>query len=160
MEEQIQIGYLADYRRLIPELAAAFIKEWPGYYGPGGRGDALSDLRSRNHKNRLPVALVALYAGHLRGTLTLQAATDSHAHLSPWMTALLVLPEYRRQGIGTRLIRAGEHLAGALGHENLYVRTGTAVPLFTQLGWTAFDTAVSGKQSLTVFRKKPIHREL
>jgi GNAT superfamily N-acetyltransferase len=160
MHEQIQIGYLAKHQNLIPALAAAFIEEWPGYYGPGGRGDALGDLHSRNHKNRLPLALVALCAGHLRGTLTLQATTESHAHLSPWLTALLVLPEYRRQGIGTRLIRAAEHLAGALGYENLYARTGTAILLFTQLGWAACDTVASGKQSLTVFQKKPGHREV
>jgi GNAT superfamily N-acetyltransferase len=154
MQAQIEIGYLADHQNLVTELAAAFIKEWPAYYSPGGRGDALGDLRSRNRRNRLPLALVALNDGRLHGTVTLQGTTESHAHLSPWLTALLVLPAYRRQGIGTRLIRAAEHLASVLKFENLYTRTGTAVPLFTRLGWTAFDTAVSGKESLTVFRKK------
>jgi GNAT superfamily N-acetyltransferase len=144
---------------LRPAMAAAFIKEWPGYYGPAGGVDVVTDIRSCCHKTRLPVGLVAMDAKRFCGSVILRPRTESHTHLGPWLTALMVAPTHRRQGIGTRLIRAVEHLAGALGYENLYTRTGTAVPLFARLGWVAFDTVVSGNQLLTVFRKNPTHRK-
>jgi GNAT superfamily N-acetyltransferase len=150
----IEIAYLADHCHLVPMMAEAFTNQWPDYYGPGGEGDAPSDLRACLHKERLPIGLVAVTAGRFCGAAILRSKTESHAHLGPWLTALMVVPTHRRQGIGSRLIRAVEHLAFRLGHENLYARTGTAVPLFRRLGWVAFDTIASGSQLLTVFKHK------
>jgi GNAT superfamily N-acetyltransferase len=149
----IEIAYLAHHRHLASMMAQAFIMEWPGYYGPGGEGDAPADVHACCHKDRLPIGLVAVDVGRFRGAAILRSKTESHAHLGPWLTALMVVPAHRQQGIGTRLIGAAERLAFDLGYDNLYARTGTAVPLFTRLGWDAFDTITSGNQSLTVFRK-------
>jgi GNAT superfamily N-acetyltransferase len=150
----IEIAYLAHHRHLMAMMAEAFTNEWPGYYGPRGEGDAATDIHACCHKERLPMGLVAVAAGRFYGAAILRPKTESHAHLGPWLTALMVVPAHRRQGIGSRLIRAAEHLAFRLGYENLYARTGTAVSLFTRLGWVAFDTITSGNQLLTVFRHK------
>jgi GNAT superfamily N-acetyltransferase len=150
----IEIAYFDHHRHLMPMMVEAFTNEWPGYYGPEGEGDAATDIHACCHEERLPIGLVAVTAGRFCGAAILRPKTESHAHLGPWLTALMVAPTHRRQGIGTRLIRAAEHLAFHLGYDSLYARTGTAVPLFARLGWLAFDTITSGNQLLTVFKHK------
>ena len=157
MANRIRIGCLADHQDCIPEMTTAFIEAWPEHYGPRGRGAAGADILSFCHQNRPPIGLVALSGARFCGSAALRASTESHAHLGPWLTALLVVPEFRRQGIGSRLIRAVEKLADALGYAGLYARTGTAVALFDRLEWTSFDTVSSGDQRLTVFRRDIAH---
>ena len=154
MPDLVQIGYLADHTAHVPEMRAAFIAAWPEQYGSAGRGDAAADIHAFCRSDRLPIGLVAVAAGRLWGTVTLRATTESHAHLGPWLTGLLVVPERRRQGIGTRLIRAAEKLAESLGHNTLYARSASAEPLFHGLGWTAVDSVASGHQLLTVFQRQ------
>jgi hypothetical protein len=67
-------------------LAAAFEREWPRWYGPGGEGNAAADLAAyANSEGALPVGVVALSAdGDPIGTAALKAAfTPGFAHLTP-----------------------------------------------------------------------------
>lgn len=56
----VKIAPLAWHRDLLALVSAWFIDEWPGWYGPGGRGDAAADLAAfAAAQTRLPLGLVA-----------------------------------------------------------------------------------------------------
>ena len=138
--------------RLLPELAAWFIEEWEPYYGPDGPGDAFADLAEARSADVIPICLVALDDdGRPLGTVALKERSVSHQHLSPWVVALLVRPEARGRGVGSRLLASVEAEARRLGFERIYVATDTATSLLERRGWRAFDTAPTLRGDVGVF---------
>ena len=57
----VTISRLADRPELIDQLVLAYEAAWPGWYGPGGRGDARADLLVRG------VQLIAVVKRVMRG---------------------------------------------------------------------------------------------
>jgi GNAT superfamily N-acetyltransferase len=153
MEMKIRIEFLSENRGLIDQIAERFMVEWPRYYGPNGPGNALKDLEECCNTIELPIGLLALQGAIFCGYTSLRLQTDSHPHLKPWLTALYVVPEMRRQGIATLLVHGVVSLAKNLGFSNLYARSETAVHLFNKLNWIPFDRLVIQDQNLTVFDK-------
>ncbi len=106
--------------------------------------DTIEARRERllGHLNRsiLPMAWVAHKDGVVLGTAALRA-TDlpGHDHLTPWLSGVFVLPQYRRCGIGTALCRHVESCALQLGHTQLYLFTLDQQALYKRGGWRCMD---------------------
>ncbi len=78
---------------------------------------------------------------------------DSHAHLTPWLSSLVVDPAYRDQGVGAALMAHIEAYAALGGDEKLFLLTQTPSVYFTK-GWDVFDTAPHGDGSVFVMHKE------
>ncbi len=153
-----QIELLADHPEAIPILEEWFEREWAPYYGPEGPGDAQKDLLDSCNRDKLPVALVALSQGKVCGTAALKAeSVSTHRHLTPWLAALLVAPEYRRRGVGKQLIAAIEKKARQFGFDCLYVGTGkgsgTPESLLRVGGWELVEKSLYFVSEVSIFRK-------
>lgn len=129
----LQIALLADHAGFVNELAARFEAEWAPYYGDSGPGDARSDLASRCNRDRLPIGLVAMDGDRVVGTAALDC--DAATGLTPSVVGLLVLPESRRQGVATALIKTAEGLARDLGYDELFISTSVLQSLLRRRGW-------------------------
>jgi GNAT superfamily N-acetyltransferase len=151
MIEQIKVEFLEDHPDMIPILANYFRSEWLGYYGPDGSADALNDITSLCNNSKLPICLVALKGNSFCGSVALRQKSASHQHLSPWLTSLYVVPESRRQGVGTKLINAIERLSQDMGYITIFARSATAVDFFLKNNWVPFDW-IDG-ENLTIFSK-------
>ena len=82
-------------------------------------------------------ALLAEVDGRPAGScLFVREEIDPKHDLTPWLAALYVAPEFRKQGIASALVRAIEHHARDVGCAQLYLYTITAEPLYAKLGWT------------------------
>ena len=93
MHGHLSIEPLALYPQVIPILCEWFETQWSDYYGPGGKGSALQDLKACAHQGSLPVGMVALQARRVCGFAALKAKSiESHSHLLPWAAAGLVHP--------------------------------------------------------------------
>lgn len=150
-----RIAPLADHPQTLPLLKTWFESEWPGYYGPGGPGNAEADLRAYANRTGLPVALVAFLGSELCGVAALKAQSiPTHSHLGPWVAAGLVGPSYRGRGIGTELTRAIEQLAKSLGYCRLYCATSTANRLLDRLGWQLMERISHEGENVSVYRKE------
>lgn len=149
----ITVAPLADHRGLVPLLRDWFVAEWPAWYGPGARGDALADLTAfAASATALPIGMIAFDAGTPVGIAALKAESlPTHRHLTPWAAAGLVLPAYRRRGIGAQLLHALVRCAADLGHARIYCGTSTAVSLLQRSGWRELDTIVHDGESVVVF---------
>src|SRR5688572_17889736 len=116
MPHDIRIAYLADHPEALPALERLFQDEWSDYYGARGPGVARQDLLAYSNRSHLPVGMVALLGSEPCGVAALKAGSIStHAHLTPWIGGGMVAPQYRRRGIGARLVTALEGVARDLG---------------------------------------------
>lgn len=141
----IEIEYLVNRKDTIPTLKSWFESEWEPYYGQNGPGNALNDLIDSCNDISLPIAVVAFSGTNLVGTAALkEQSVSTHSHLSPWVAALLVNPDFRRLGIAEALIGHLEQLARKLEFQRLYIGTGkgsgTPESAIRNLGWQYLDS--------------------
>jgi GNAT superfamily N-acetyltransferase len=147
-------AYLAEHREAIPVLAAWFEAEWPGWYGPGGEGDATTDLSHAASRAALPVGVVGFLDGEMVGVAILKPTSVSgRPDLTPWAAGGLVRASYRRRGVGARLIAALEHTARDLGFPAIYCGTETSASLLERCGWTYMEHSHAGDDLVAVYRK-------
>jgi GNAT superfamily N-acetyltransferase len=55
--------------------------------------------------------------------------------LSPWLAGVYVVPEARRRGIASSLVRYAESFAAEVGVGRLYLHTDGSESLYQRLGW-------------------------
>jgi hypothetical protein len=121
----VEIAPLANHREHVPFLASWFVRQWPDWYGPGGRGDALGDLRAfAASASEIPCGLVVLQGNAPVGV---------------------------GRGHGAMLLRALVQHAGALGHGRVYCATATAESLLRRNGWSEVERVEHEGKPLTVF---------
>jgi GNAT superfamily N-acetyltransferase len=136
MTETVKIVHLAACPDAIPTLAAWVDDEW----GAVLRGVTLADLVARFEAaavpGRIPETFVALADGRPLGMASLVAEDMStRPELTPWLASVYVVPEARRRGVGSALVRRAMDAMGALGIDRLYLFTPDQVPFYRRLGW-------------------------
>lgn len=60
-------------------------------------------------------------------------------NLAPWLAAIVVTPEGRGQGVGTKIVRACEQRAAKNGISTLYLSTDRAEKFYQKLGWERIE---------------------
>jgi GNAT superfamily N-acetyltransferase len=120
--------YIADSSlamRYYDHLQKRFQNEWPEF----------PPINTVDHA--VPKPLVALTsASALAGGLAFIAAKSPLSdELAVWINAVLVAPEYRRQGVGSRLIKAAQEAARRAGVLRLYALT-ELPDLYSRLHWS------------------------
>jgi len=154
MDSRIQVEYLADHPEVLPILKEWFETEWESYYGPGGPGDAQSDLLAYANRGELPIGVVAFFEDELCGVAALKSESIStHSHLGPWVAAGLVCPSHRRRGIGTELVRALEHVARELGYDRIYCGTSTANRILERRDWQLMEQVKYDGEDVSIYQK-------
>src|SRR5690606_27786503 len=154
MAMNVSIELLAHHPWAVETLREWFVAQWPEYYGAGGRGSALADLRAYANQGSLPVGVIALQSGILCGVAALKRdSIASHAHLSPWTAAGLVPPSMRGRGIGASLLAALEEQARELGYRHIHCGTSSAQGLLERCGWQLDEMIIHEGRSLGVYSK-------
>jgi len=135
---QPQIEQLSERPDLLPTVAGWIYKEWWTEVD-GANVGALTDLlQAHLILNQIPITLVASFENYPVGTATLLAhdvETEEWPNLSPWLAAVYVMPDYRRQGVGAALINAIVEKAASLGVGVLYLLTLGREEFYAGLGW-------------------------
>ncbi|MBP8083310.1 MAG: GNAT family N-acetyltransferase [Spirochaetes bacterium] len=121
----------------------------------------LKDYRKRCNVNSLPSAFVAKDEIRTCGMVSLkQFDLLSRKDLSPWLSSLYVLPEYRKKGVGSALVRVCEKEAERLGYSEMFLfvdyrDSAHLEKYYTSLGWFSYSDEVdSFGHSVKVMRKK------
>lgn len=159
MTDTVRVELLADHPEALPILKEWFEQEWAPYYGPDGPGDASKDLRDSCNRDALPIAMVAISGDKVCGTAALKAqSVSTHKHLTPWLAALLVGPEFRRRGIAERLIAAVEEKAQQFGFHCIYVGTGegsgTPENALRKRGWEFVEKGSYFVSEVSIFQRR------
>lgn len=133
----IDIVPLIEAQEALAPLAALYRATWPPYYGPGGPGDALADLREAAREDGMPYAVVARDGENAPlGVAALRASSiGDELGLGPWLAGIAVAPDMRGRGIATALIAAIEEAARAQGFAALYTSTRILGGGLERRGW-------------------------
>lgn len=65
----------------------------------------------------------------------------------------MVLPQYRRRGIGATLTVELESIARKLGYKKIYCGTSTANSLLERSGWSYIETVLYGGDNVSIYEK-------
>ena len=156
---KISIDYLAHCPELIDGLSW---KEWQYIYEQRQQTleHSVKNYRERMNTDRLPLTLVAVRGasrtgagpavnrGELVGMVSLKFHDmDTRPDLDPWLGGLLVLPEWRKRGVGTMLMHRATEETRRLNVPRLYLWTHSAERLYHKLGWQVVErTNYFGKE--------------
>jgi N-acetylglutamate synthase-like GNAT family acetyltransferase len=150
----VRIEYLADRDNLLPQVARWQHVQF-GYLNPAGTlGQRADRLRDALHRDRVPMALIAISEeGQLVGSASIVAATLTHPHLTPWLSSVFVPPEMRGRSTASALSLRAADEAARLGFKSLYLFTPHSESLYARLGWKTFDRTVHNGQPLTLMER-------
>jgi predicted N-acetyltransferase YhbS len=138
----IQIEYLADHLDAVPMLARWHHDEWATRTPEVTIAEREERIRGRANGRQVPTGFVAVAADHVVGMACLIACDlESHAHLTPWLAAVLVEPNHRGRGVGSALCRRVAEEARALGFARAYLLTLDKQALYRGLGWSDLEEA-------------------
>jgi GNAT superfamily N-acetyltransferase len=135
----IAVHSMASHPEWIAAAAVWWHRQWGEAmgYSPEGAVEAIAALTAPGSGQ---TALIGLVDGQPAGSVFLiESDLDTHPHLTPWLAGLFVLPEFRRHGLGDRLLAALTTEAGALGYDRLYLYTAT-VDFYCRRGWHTVET--------------------
>ena len=139
---------LSDLREAPSFAAVAADRVWRAWWED--KGVKLADLRARLDESFGTEALPATFIAHrdkrFLGCAALIASdVEERPLLTPWVAALWVEPEARRQGIGAALIAHAAEAAFAAGHERVHLAAVAALaPYYAARGWELLESAVDG----------------
>lgn len=120
----------------LPTLAAWHQAEW-AYLNPGENlGMRIARMQAYLQDGLVPSTFVYEQRGQPVGSAAIVASDmDERPQWSPWLASVFVVPEFRRQGIGSRLVRHVMAQAAAAGHRHLYLFTPDQAAFYQNLGW-------------------------
>ncbi|MGA0118665.1 MAG: GNAT family N-acetyltransferase [Ilumatobacteraceae bacterium] len=100
----------------------------------------------------LPVVLVALQNGEFAGTASLIADDElpDAPEPGPWVAAVFVADEYRKQGIGTALVNELQRRASSSGITKIFLYTESGATWYEAMGWQRLRTAELSGHDVTV----------
>lgn len=100
-------------------------------------------------------ALIAMVAGKLAGICLLVLHELEPAHdYSPWLASLYVTPEFRRNGIARRLVKAIEDHARDKGIARLHLYTVDAEAFYVKCGWVVSERMPSSSGELVLMTRE------
>ena len=132
----VELKDAAEYLQTIAEWHQA---EW-SHLNPG---ETLEQRKTRMRtylsEAFIPSMFIALEKDRLLGTAAIvEHDMDSHRELSPWLASVYVDKHYRRQGIGSMLVRHVMQQAVNQQIPKLFLFTPDQRTFYERLGWTLF----------------------
>jgi len=147
----MQIEYLADHTNAIPTIAQWAYEEWAYLHPERTYTDVERLIAEGSNKEGIPISLVATVKGKVIGWAVLKASDfKARPNLGPWLGGLFVEKQYRRKGVGTRLVREIEGLSARLGVGRLFLVTDDVEDFYSGLGWSVRERVESKGISVVV----------
>lgn len=131
----MKIRPLADHPEHVATIGRWHWEEW-GHADPGGSLESWTEgIASRTRRDSIPTTFIALDGVELMGSVCIvEFDMDTRKDLKPWVAGLLVAPEYRKQGVGSALMKEVMSFAANIGLQ--------AESLYMNLGWSTIDNAI------------------
>jgi len=155
VESRIRIARLEPDSPHLMTLARWELAQW-GHLDPDKRLDqALASFRAQCGEGGLPSVFVAMAGDAPVGMASLiDDDMQDRAELNPWLASVYVRPEWRGQGIASRLVRRVEQEAREHGIATLHLFTPDRQALYCRLGWQAFEECVYRGEAVTIMRRE------
>jgi GNAT superfamily N-acetyltransferase len=140
LKSSITIEHLADHTDTIPQLARWLLAEWGHLLPRENRATIATIFGGRTHRDRVPQTFVAMDGSQPVGMASLEAHDMvTRPELSPWLSGVYVLPEYRGHGVGSALVEAVVAATASLDFETLYLFTPDRMSFYQRMGWQEME---------------------
>lgn len=149
-----RIDYLVNHRSHIPRLAAWLMDASPEFFA----GYALSEVARDHFEGRLnidslPISFIALDDDVPVGTIALLSESiTTHTHLTPWLGALYVSPEFRHRGTAMSLVAHALEKGREMGFESVYVGISRAEERYMAEGWRMHERTIYCGKPLCILK--------
>ena len=151
----LRFKFLADHPKYVQQPATWHHDAFARLNPNASVAQRVEYLNSRMGRRSVPTTVIALLEEILIGSASLvEHDMPGREDLSPWIASVYVRPEYRRKGVGTRLMQHVEAIARDLGIERLYLFTPDMRPFYETLGWVVLEEAVYRGRPTTIMTKK------
>jgi GNAT superfamily N-acetyltransferase len=114
----------------------------------------LSWLRMHTRKDLVPYTVVAFADGVPTGSCSVIENDCVHRRqYAPWVAAVYVKPEMRRQGVASMILQETAAIATRIGLEGLYIDClAITAPVYEKNGWRIYEREVGDKDSVVMLR--------
>ncbi len=139
----MKIEALVNHKHLIPEIAELHQREWEHLNPALTVEKRIASINQAATTQGIPSIFIALEHSEFCGSAALvQQGLETHPELSPWLAAVYVKENWRKQGIATSLVRHCEREAKLAGIKKLYLYTEFATQLYAGLGWKVLERRI------------------
>lgn len=138
MKKNIEIKFLADCEEHIPALSILWYEEISRHWVPDASIEKATErLKTHLNKEKIPMALVAVYENNPIGMACLRITDGIQPGVTPWLGSLVVDPKFRGNKIGEILIEAVKIQAKSFYYDMLYLLAfdPTIPNWYSRLGW-------------------------
>jgi predicted N-acetyltransferase YhbS len=154
----MEIVPLSSCPHFVPVLAHWAYLHW--YLHRNVRFSAVeADYKRRANESVLPISWVALERGMPIGMVSLKEYDlQSHRQLTPWLSALYVIPQFRKKGVGEGLIARVIAFATEKGYHAVHLftdhrNTAYLSGYYEKRGWMLIERAFDNDGNYTeIFR--------
>ncbi len=98
----------------------------------------------------IPSTYIACDDALLGSASIVESDMDDRKDLSPWLASVYVDKPYRRQGVGSRLVKHVIEMARQHGVKKLYLFTPDQESFYLQLGWYVKEKTVYRGKEVTI----------
>jgi len=156
MTAHLRIKLLADHPEAINTLSRWEQSEW-GHLMPNVSLEEIADaFERRANQDKVPMTLLGYDNDELVGTASLVVHDMStNRDLTPWLAIVYVVPEYRKRGHGSALVRAVMKAAVKLGIERIFLFTPDQMPFYERLGWETREVVDYRDEWVTIMECSP-----
>lgn len=131
----------------IPPIAEMLFNQW-FVSRPGKTLEGLIAQMRTGRDDAIPVGLIGFVDEEPAGTVSLlERDLEECGDLRPWLSGLLVAPEYRKKGVADALVRRLQTIAKELGEKEVYLWT--EIPsLYEKYGWKIVPGITTGSSTV------------
>ncbi len=135
------ITFLGEHPEHIQALASWHQQEWH-HISPHLTTDKRVQLYSGYSSSKtIPCCLIATQGDTLLGSASLVLSDmETRTDLTPWLASVFVHPDYRRQGIASRLINHCLDMARSISINRLYLFTPDQKAFYARRGWQLLES--------------------
>ena len=150
----MQILDLRDEPQQIPTLAKWHHQQWASLNPNGSLEKRIIKMQDYLSEECVPSTFIAKTSQLLGSAAIVDNDMETKPELTPWLASVFVAPEYRRQGIGSELVKHVMQKAKQAGIEAMYLFTPDQANFYQKLGWEVIANEEYRGHSVMVMRVK------
>jgi N-acetylglutamate synthase-like GNAT family acetyltransferase len=137
--EEMKIVNLKEVPHHLDTLSRWYHEEWSYLKPKKTLADRIERMKSHLLPEFVPTTFVATNHALFGSAAIIEHDMDTRKELTPWLAGVYVAPEFRRQGIGSKLVLHIMEQAKQNMIKRLYLFTPDRDAFYTRLGWKIFE---------------------
>ena len=146
---------LSDRPELLSTVASWIYEQWWSHLPEHSVEILAKQLNERRVSDQICESFVALLDTIPVGTASVldhDVETERRPDLTPWVAAVYVVPEARRQGIGEQLVSHATAFAQSKGFNTVYLWTTDHRNWYERLGWQLVEQFESSRGMVSILK--------